>query len=244
MNIKPTKAVILAAGKGTRMGSLTQTLPKPMVEVQGKPILEYILTGLRDHAGIKDFFIITGYCAEVVENYFQDGSKFDIRCTYGRQIEQNGTGKAPEIAASWVGSDAFFLSYGDILIHTPEYGNMCNTFHSDGLISVKMGEKISLGGAVVFDEQFYLKDLIEKAAPGTVDTPWYNAGIYIFTPKIYRYTAQLKLSARNEYELTDAIRAMAQDGLKIQGYEIQKNWVDVRDPEVLSQLNQKTAPAA
>src|ERR1043166_695534 len=91
------KAVILAAGKGTRMKELTHELPKPMLAVHGKPILEHILSGLV-RAGIRDVFIVTGFRAEVIEDYFADGSKWNARIVYGRQTVQDGTGKAPELA--------------------------------------------------------------------------------------------------------------------------------------------------
>jgi NDP-sugar pyrophosphorylase family protein len=235
------KAVLLAAGKGKRMGALTERLPKPMVEVHGKPVLEHIVTGLRDATPIRDFFIITGHCAEVIESYFGDGSKFGVRCAYGRQEVPDGTGKAPEIARAWAGSDPFLLSYGDILIQPQGYAELLKAFAgNDGALSVKGGQELAKGGAAVFDGDFYLSDLIEKAEPGTVSTPWYNAGIYVFDPRLFTYTAKLEKSARGEYELTDAIRAMAKDGLRIKGYELPGEWADVRDPEVLQALNRRT----
>src|ERR1044071_4876992 len=79
------KAIILAAGKGTRMRELTSELPKPMLRVQGKPILEHILEGLIA-AGIREVFIVTGFRAEVIEEYFGDGSKWNVRIAYGRQV--------------------------------------------------------------------------------------------------------------------------------------------------------------
>src|SRR5271157_1319914 len=69
------KAVILAAGKGTRMGQLTEQLPKPMLRVQGKPILEHILEGLLQ-AGVRDFFIVIGFRGDVIEDYFGAGGKW------------------------------------------------------------------------------------------------------------------------------------------------------------------------
>src|SRR5579871_1547467 len=97
------KAVILAAGKGTRMRELTNELPKPMLEVvPGKPILEVILEGILA-AGIRELFIVTGFRADVIESYFGDGSKWGAQIRYGRQEVQNGTGKAPELAAAFVG---------------------------------------------------------------------------------------------------------------------------------------------
>src|SRR5207302_968891 len=100
------KAVILAAGKGTRMRELTNELPKPMLKVQGKPVLEHILEGLLS-AGIREIFIVTGFRAEVIENYFGDGSKWGARIAFGRQVVQDGTGKAPELARDFVKDSAF-----------------------------------------------------------------------------------------------------------------------------------------
>src|SRR5579862_6306291 len=102
------KAVILAAGKGTRMRELTNELPKPMLKAQGRPILEQILQGIRN-AGINDFFIITGFRAEVIESYFGDGGRWGARISYGRQLVQDGTGKAPEVAKAFVADSAFLL---------------------------------------------------------------------------------------------------------------------------------------
>jgi UDP-N-acetylglucosamine diphosphorylase / glucose-1-phosphate thymidylyltransferase / UDP-N-acetylgalactosamine diphosphorylase / glucosamine-1-phosphate N-acetyltransferase / galactosamine-1-phosphate N-acetyltransferase len=231
------KAIILAAGKGKRMGELTKELPKPMVQVQGKPVLQHLVEGLRDQAGIRDFFIITGHCAEVIEDFFGDGSSRQIRISYGRQEIADGTGKAPELAQAWVQDSSFLLSYGDIFMQPDLYAGLRNAFTADGVISVKRGENVSHGGAVIFDQDFHLERIIEKAAPGTVNSPWYNAGIYGFTPTLFDYTARLQKSPRGEYELTDALTAMAADGLKIKGYELRGDWADVRDPEILRSLN-------
>ena len=109
------KAVILAAGKGTRMRDLTNECPKPMLKVQGKPILEHIIQGLQQN-GILELFIVTGFRAEVIEDYFGNGSKLGVKIDYGRQLLQDGTGKAPELAQGFVGLDPFLLTYGDILV--------------------------------------------------------------------------------------------------------------------------------
>lgn len=109
------KAVILAAGKGTRMRELTNEVPKAVLKVQGKPILEHIIEGLIS-AGVGEFFIVTGFKAETIETYFDDGKKLGVKISYGRQVVQDGTGKAPEVAKDFVGHDDFVLTYGDILV--------------------------------------------------------------------------------------------------------------------------------
>ena len=91
------KAVVLAAGKGTRMLELTNAVPKPMLLVQNKPILEHIVEGLIA-AGIRQICCITGWRAEVIEDYFGDGRKWGVNVAYARQLVLDGTGKAPELA--------------------------------------------------------------------------------------------------------------------------------------------------
>jgi UDP-N-acetylglucosamine diphosphorylase / glucose-1-phosphate thymidylyltransferase / UDP-N-acetylgalactosamine diphosphorylase / glucosamine-1-phosphate N-acetyltransferase / galactosamine-1-phosphate N-acetyltransferase len=249
------KAVILAAGKGTRMRELTNELPKPMLQWQGRPILEHILEGILA-TGIHDIFIVTGFRAEVVENYFGDGSKWKARIAYGRQLVQDGTGKAPELAREFIGASPFLLTYGDILVKPETYQQMLHRFNEgyfSGLITVTGGQDVTKGGLNFFDEQFCLKRIVEKPGPEQLEqlrregwiraneTVWYNAGIYIFKPSLFEFTAKLEKSPRGEYELTDAVNGLLAARHKIAGLEIQGRWVDVRDPEVLASLERGQA---
>jgi len=94
--------------QGHAHAELTNELPKPMLKHPGlgKPILELILEGVIA-AGIRDIFIVTGWRAEVVENHFGDGSKWNARIAFGRQVVQDGTGKAPELAKEFIGDSPF-----------------------------------------------------------------------------------------------------------------------------------------
>jgi len=235
------KAVILAAGKGTRMGDLTANLPKPMMAVEGKPVLEHIVEGLRDEAGITDFFIITGWCGNVIRDYFGDGKRWKVNIAYGEQVVQDGTGKAPELAKDWVGKDNFLLTYGDILLRPPtDYKLLAEAFHEDGVIAVKDGEDLTKGGAVVLDKEGFMIDLVEKGGSGQVPAnAFYNAGIYLLTPRIFAYTARLEKSPRGEYEFTDALKAIVKAGARLRGVSLRREWADVRDPSVLAELNNR-----
>ena len=234
MSVK--KAVILAAGKGTRMKELTDEIPKPMLVVRGKPILLHILEGLRA-AGVTDFCIVVGYRADVVRDFFGDGSKFGVRISYATQVVQDGTGKVVELAKDFAGGDPFVLSYGDILIEPKNYALLAELGDSEAIVTVKRNEgEIAQGGCVMVNDRFELTDLIEKPA-GPAPSPWYNAGVYAFRPSIFEFTARLKLSPRGEYELTDAIRNLARSGNVVQVLELSGDWADVRDPGVLASLN-------
>jgi dTDP-glucose pyrophosphorylase len=232
-----TKAVLLAAGRGTRMRDLTADLPKPMLEVRGKPVAQHIVEGLRD-AGVTEFLIVVGYRADVVQNHFGDGSRDKIDIKYATQVVQDGTGRVVDLAREFAGTSPFVLSYGDILVDPSNYKKLVDLGDDvDAIISVKSGEDVSKGGAVFLNERMELTDLREKPAPGEPVSPWYNAGVYTFRPSIFDFTAKLKPSPRGEYELTDAIRDMARAGKRIQALELAGEWADVRDPEILSRLN-------
>lgn len=228
------KAVILAAGRGTRMRELTDDLPKPMIPVNGTPILESIVTGLRDN-GVEEFLIVVGYRKEVIEQHFGDGASFGCSVSYIEQVVQDGTGRVVDLAKSFAGSDPFVLSYGDILMAPESYAPLTDFAGVDGKLSVKINEDVQKGGAV-FIEDGWVTDLIEKPKDGQPTSPYYNAGVYTFGPVIFDYTAKLELSPRGEYELTDAIAGMARDGLKVKAVELEGDWADVRDPEVLAEI--------
>ncbi|MEO7168270.1 MAG: sugar phosphate nucleotidyltransferase [Chthoniobacterales bacterium] len=237
MSSAVSKAVLLAAGRGTRMRDLTNELPKPMIAVRGRPILEHIITGL-SAAGVTQFLLIVGYRADVVREHFADGARFGVEISYATQVVQDGTGKVVELARDFVGSDCFVLGYGDIIVDPSNYLRL--TTLDDGaaaLVTVKRSDDVSQGGAVFVNERFELIDLREKPKPGEPTSPWYNAGIYTFRPSLFAFTARLERSPRGEFELTDAIRALAQSGEKVQALELSGDWADVRDPEILADLN-------
>ena len=231
------QAVILAAGRGTRMRELTADLPKPMIEVRGKPVLQYIVEGLRD-AKVGKFLIVVGYRADAVQNFFGDGSRYQIEIQYATQEKQDGTGRVVDLARNFAANSPFVLAYGDILVDFANYQRIVDLADEvEAVLSVTRGEDVSKGGAVFVNERMELVDLREKPKPGEPASPWYNAGLYAFRPSIFDFIAKLKPSPRGEYELTDAIRELAQSGNKVHVFELAGEWADVRDPEILARLN-------
>src|SRR5215831_17889837 len=104
------KAVILAAGRGTRMGDLTADLPKPMLNAGGRPILEILLDRLVE-AGYSEALIVTGYRSELIEEHFRD---YRLPLSFVRQDPIDGTATAALLARDFVGQDDFLLTFGDI----------------------------------------------------------------------------------------------------------------------------------
>jgi len=235
---KIDKAVVLAAGRGTRMRELTAELPKPMIEVRGKPVLQHIIEGLRD-ARIDQLLLIIGYRADAVRDFFGDGSRYNVAIQYTTQTVQDGTGRVVDLGHDFVGNRPFVLAYGDILVDSANYKRVVDLPDDvEAFLTVTRGEDVTKGGAVFLNEEMDLVDLCEKPKPGEPTSPWYNAGLYAFRPSIFDFIAKLKPSPRGEYELTDAIRDLAQSGKKVKALELTGKWADVRDPEILAKLNQ------
>src|SRR4029450_4275496 len=174
------RAVILAAGRGTRMRELTAELPKPMIEVRGKPVLQHIVEGL-SNAGIRDCLIVVGPRADAVRNFFGDGSRYNVVIQYKTQTVQDGTGRVVELAHDFVGNCPFILAYGDILVDPANYRRLVDLSDSvEAILTVTRGEDVSKGGAVFLNERMEVVDIREKSdrwsdlSQGAI--PWYNAG--------------------------------------------------------------------
>ena len=220
------------------MRELTNELPKPMIAVRGKPVLQHIVEGLRA-AGVNEFLIVVGYRADAVQNFFGDGSRYNVAIQYATQVVQDGTGRVVELARNFAGTSPFVLSYGDILVDPENYKSIVALSPEiEAIISVKRGEDVSKGGAVFLNDRMELVDLREKPKAGDPTSPWYNAGLYAFRPSIFDFTARLKPSPRGEFELTDAIRGLAKSGKIVKALQLVGEWADVRDPEILARLNQ------
>jgi NDP-sugar pyrophosphorylase family protein len=236
-----TKAVVLAAGKGTRMGTLTEDLPKPMLPVSGKPLLEHILDRL-GQAGVQECGLITGYRREVIEQYF---TNYPMRLEFIHQEVINGTAGAAKLAREFVGSDPFLLTFGDIWCEPDDYRRVMQPVEdesgTDATIAVKYVEDPFQGAAVYVADGFICM-IVEKPPKGTSTTHLNSAGIYCFRPQVFHEIEKVPLSARGEYELTSAIEQMIDGGRKLRAVEIQGTWRDIGRPEDLRWGGLQPAP--
>ncbi len=226
------KAVILAAGKGTRMKELTKDIPKPMALIHGKPMLDHII-GFISGAGVREFGIVVGYKQSVVQEYFGDGSRHGVRITYIEQTEQNGTGAALHFAAEFAGGEPFFFSFGDVVTPASNYPGMIGYYldnHCDVLLGLNTVDDPYRGAAVYIDDDKTIIRMVEKPPQGTSTTNLNNAGLMILPGDVFTYTGRLTLSPRGEYELTDIFGMMRDNGRRLKGYVLSGYWKDVGTP--------------
>jgi dTDP-glucose pyrophosphorylase len=234
------KAVILAAGRGTRMRELTADRPKHLLEVGKRRLLEHIVLAIAG-AGIDEFVVVTGHFANLIEEHFGDGSRLGLRFRYLRQEQQDGTGTAVHLAREVVGEEPFLLSFGDILISPENYPLLTAEFRRrpcDGLLSLVEMEDPHRGAAVYVDGEMRVKRIVEKPPPGTSRTRWNNAGVFLFSPLLFEYTGKLRPSSRGEYELTQAIADMIADGRELRALPLRGFWGDIGTPEDLARFRE------
>ena len=233
MTADVSKAVLLAAGRGTRLGALTERMPKPLLSVGGRPIIARILDGLRA-AGIREVLIVTGYLGEQIERELGNGAASGFSITYARQETRDGTARAAALAREFAGDERFFVGWGDILVDPANYPKLVRAARfADAAIAVNEVADPAAGAAVYVDDGMRATRIVEKPAPGTSATPWNNAGLCVLPPAIWPFIEALEPSERGEYELPQAIAAFIEGGANVRAVPTDGPWFDIGTPENL-----------
>lgn len=230
------KAVIAAAGKGTRMLHLTEEVPKPLIKINERPFLYYVLKNFQK-AGLKEFIIVTGHKKEKIKE-FAENHKKEFNITLIDQSEKcgpekYGTSVSVECTRDAVGNEQFIYVYGDHL-HDPEdikKFQKGDNYTYMGVLEVKNPEKY---GVAVTDSDNFLKKIVEK--PKEYIGNLINIGIFKFTPEIFDEIEKVTASERGEYELTDAIQALAEHH-KVKVIEVTGGWHKFSNPEDVKKLS-------
>lgn len=236
------KAVILAAGEGTRLKPITSSIPKPMLPFAGKPLLEHLILGLKQ-AGITDILIIVGYKKEVIVDYFQNGQNLSVNIEYITQQKYLGTAHATGYAKDFVKDDTFLMMYGDIVVDPEIFSKIVHSYQeseTDGIISLLSVDNPESYGIIKLNSENYVEKIIEKPSPDEDVGNLANAGIYIFPSEIFQAIESTELSERDEYELTDSIEHLINDlNKRVTGYTIEDSyWNDIGLPWQLLEANE------
>lgn len=226
------KAVILAAGQGTRMGPLTQNKPKVMLPLANKPLLSHVIQSLHK-AGISEFVIVVGYGAKLVQEYFGDGSSMNVNIEYVRQEKQLGTADAVRSVERFV-KGRFLVLNGDIIVSPVDIRNLIKQNH-DAVITTRHVDTPSEFGVLEVSGNRVLR-IIEK--PKKPPTNLANAGIYLFLPSIFDVIRKTTMSTRKEYEITDSLQMLIDEGANVSYMLVSENWMDIGRPWDLLDANE------
>ncbi|QEE16889.1 bifunctional sugar-1-phosphate nucleotidylyltransferase/acetyltransferase [Promethearchaeum syntrophicum] len=219
--MKISKGCILAAGKGTRLLPLTETKPKPLIPIAGKPLLQHSIEMFREN-NITKILLIVGHYKEKIEEFFGNGADFGVEISYIEQKEFLGTAHATNLAKNFADQDPFLLFYGDQYMDSRIFEKILDEFSTntyDGLISAKYMEDPEKWGILKSNKEGFLENLIEKP-PDNRYGNLANAGVYIFNQDIFEGIANTEKSLRGEYELTDSIQYLVDRNKKIKIVDI------------------------
>jgi NDP-sugar pyrophosphorylase family protein len=240
-------AVLLAAGRGTRLGELTARTPKPMLEIAGAPLLAHLVRALAV-AGICKFTIVTGYLGDQVERWCARYTRENpaLAITTVSQRDLNGTAGAMLAARDSVAGEArFIFGWGDVLMDRASYGRFAARAAEDDfdlLLAVNRMKDPWRGAAVYLSPDMRVERLVEKPAEGASTTQWNNAGLFASGQIIFDYTAWLRPSPRGELELPQAIAAMIGDGRVVRALDIRGFWSDIGTPHDLEVARKRFRP--
>lgn len=231
------KAVVVAAGRGTRMMPLTADTPKPLLMLHGRPVLEHILLGLRD-AGVEDVLVVVKYLAEKIEAYFGDGSKLGMTISYVEQTGPMGTGSALLSAEPYVGDEPFMLLWGDVLMGSHNYRRLQELYARNpcDLISSLNWMDDPCAGSSNEVEGDRIVRIVEKPAPGTSKSNWNQAGLFVCTIAVIEAMKACGLSPRGEIEFTAGVQLLLDRGKDVRWMPVEGFWSDVGTPEILQAL--------
>lgn len=190
------KALILAAGKGTRLQDLTRNCPKPMLPLNGTPLLAYVVSWLRRY-GIREIAMNLHHCPEVITNYFGDGAQWDVAITYSYEPTLLGTAGAAKRLEAFL-DQPFVVAYGDVYTNL-DLGRLRRAHHQprgeDGstplaTLALYHVPNPTECGLVALDSQGQISRFVEKPPPDQVFTDLANAGVMICEPEILRFAPQ------------------------------------------------------
>lgn len=217
------KAVILAAGKGTRLLPLTEKTHKSLLMIGDKPLLQHTINALSSNS-IKDIFLVVNPFKEKIEKYFGNGSKFNVRIKYLFQKNPKG-GTADAVRCAKNIKESFILINGDVFFHPSIIEKLINSYKNcDGLIACKEVENPKEFGILKVGNGKIIK-IFEKSEKPPSNLA--NAGIYLLPEKIFKAIERTPLSKRGEYELTDSIQILINEGLVFKPIVITGFWIDI-----------------
>lgn len=224
-------------GHGTRLRPLTHTGPKQLLPIANKPMSQYCLESLVN-AGITDVAIIIGGTgSNKVQEYYGDGKKFGANLTYVNQDQPCGIAHAISLCKNFIGNEKFVVFLGDNILKKDIKDYVLRFKQSDSDASMLLCEVNNPTQFGIADVQGnVIKKIMEK--PKNPPTNLAVTGIYFLTPLIFDIIQRLKPSWRNEYEITDALQMLLQEGYKITYDMVTDYWKDTGTPQDIIHANE------
>ncbi len=211
------RAVILAGGKGTRLAPLTEVIPKPLVPIGGKPILEIVIRQLQQ-CGFGRITLAVGYMADLIQAYFHDGSKWGVKLDYS--FESSPLGTAGPLALIDGLDETFLVMNADVLTNL-DYRELIG-FHKNHKALATIGayqRKVTIDlGVIINNGDHRVQDYVEK--PTT--THLVSMGVYIFEPGVLQF-----IKAQDYLDFPDLVKILLKKEKQVNYYPFKGYWLDI-----------------
>ncbi|MFX1516738.1 MAG: bifunctional sugar-1-phosphate nucleotidylyltransferase/acetyltransferase [Promethearchaeota archaeon] len=229
-------AIILTAGKATRLYPLTKSIPKPLMPIAGSPLICHILEALSE--SITQVIIVIGHKADLVKETISQLS-YPFKIIWVIQQEQQGTGHAVKICENYIDSNSFYMMYGDIFTSQQVINDIILLGQSNdqklGVFSAKKVDNPEKYGCLEIRNGHLVKIYEKHPQP---PSSYINAGMMVLPSSIFDYLANTPKSSRGEIEITDSINHLIRDGYSFSVYHIKDHWIDIGYPWDVLEANE------
>jgi mannose-1-phosphate guanylyltransferase len=215
-------AVLLAAGRGNRQRPHTDEIPKPLLAINGRATLDYVLCSVRK-AGVERVCIITNHLEQKIFEYVGDGSKWNLEAAFAHQKSLNGNGDALlSVPHEWIRNEPIMVIATDYILEENTLLHLVEAhekYHAEIIMSLKECpvEELTARSTVQVDANWRVMRIIEKPKREEILSPYAASILFILPPAIWKYLPKVKPSPRGEIEMQSAIDRMIQDGIKAYG---------------------------
>ena len=234
------KGLIPAAGRGTRLEPMTLAIPKELLMVGDKAVIEYVIDAMKI-VGITEITIVVGWRKHAILDYLGSGERLGVKLTYVVQDKRDGLAKAVGAGEHINENDPFLVVLGDNFFYPKTFLENIIAFHqeknADATIGVGKIEDPTRHGIIKPGRDNRIIDIVEKPTPKDAPSKIGCIGIYIFNPNIFETIKQIKPGFNKEYQLTDAIKILIDDGYKVFYNTIKGIHIDVGTLEDLRKAN-------
>lgn len=230
------KGLILSGGKGTRLYPLTYTRAKQLIPVANKPVLIRVIETIRD-AGVDEIGIVIGQTGPEIREAVGDGSRFGVKITYIEQPSADGLAHAVKISQDFIGEEPFVMFLGDNVIEggiSSLIRDFTNHNWNSQIVLKRVPNPKSFGVAVLRDDHS-IEYLVEKPPQPPSDLAL--IGIYMFDHNVFKAVNAITPSKRGEYEITDAIQWLIDNGYDVHAHVHDGWWIDTGKPIDMIEAN-------
>jgi len=234
------KGVIPAAGRGTRLEPVTLAIPKELLIVGDKAIIEYVIEAMKS-VGITDITIVVGWRKHAILDYLGSGERLGVKLTYVVQDNRTGLAKAVLTAEHVIGDEPFLVILGDNFFYPQTFLKDILAFHkakkADATIGVAEIEDTTRHGIIQPGPDNRILDMVEKPQPKDAPSNLGIIGVYIFSSSIFDTIKKIKPGVNNEYQLTDAIKMLIDTGSHVYYTKINGKHIDIGTMNDLKKAN-------